>query len=66
MMVRGISDMPARAEKEFGRAWLRCIKLAAPAHGAGTQERDAWKEYASAISAHFVTTWIASEWWPRE
>ena len=49
MMVRGISDMP---------------KDRPDAPGAGTEERDAWKKYASAIAAHFAVSWIASDAWP--
>lgn len=49
MMVRGISDMP---------------KDHRDAPGAGTEERDAWKKYASVIAAHFAVSWIASEAWP--
>ena len=51
IMVRGISDTPRAA-------------ASVPAAGAGTGERDAWKLYASAIAASFVTRWIASACWP--
>jgi adenosylhomocysteine nucleosidase len=49
MMVRAISDMP---------------KEHPDASGAGTQERDEWKKYASALAAQFVVSWVASDAWP--
>ena len=49
VMIRGISDMP---------------KDAAGAEGAGTQQRDLWKPYASAIAANFLVSWVASTTFP--
>jgi nucleoside phosphorylase len=49
MMVRGISDIPRDGSSPSG---------------AGTDERDGWKPYASAIAAHFIVSWIASSGWP--
>jgi nucleoside phosphorylase len=49
MMIRGISDIP---------------KDGANASGSGTQERDDWKPYASAIAAQFIVSWISSSAWP--
>lgn len=59
-MVRGISDLP---REEGLLATIRNLFVTAPP----TQgmQRDAWKAYACEIAAHFLVTWIASEWWPE-
>ncbi len=50
LMIRGISDMPAGQDVEKEQR--------------GTQERDSWKSYASAAAAAFVTSFIASDFFP--
>lgn len=55
-MIRGISDMPKGTGGNIGRT---------NGHGSGTEERDNWKPYASAIAATFVKEWVRSEHWPR-
>lgn len=57
MMVRGISDLPR------GKSGKKGKKGASDSVGAGTEQRDGWKLYASAIAAHFISTWVASPWW---
>lgn len=55
-MIRGISDMPKRISGDVGGSGV---------DGSGTEERDNWKPYASAIAANFVKEWVRSEHWPR-
>jgi nucleoside phosphorylase len=49
MVVRGISDMPS---------------LKGLTDRSGTGERDKWKRFAAAVSAHFVASWLGSDHWP--
>jgi hypothetical protein len=50
--------------KALGFMMVRGISDMPGTTGSGTQERDAWKAYASALAASFVARWIASSWWP--
>ncbi len=69
LMIRGISDMPADAASEVTVSEPAlsdtpvALALASPS---GTVSRDMWKLHASAISAEFVTKWLASSWWPAQ
>lgn len=69
IMVRGISDMPkghVSFIKEPVKAISSWLQRTASSAGAGTKYRDNWKLYASAISAHFIVSWIASSRWPEQ
>lgn len=67
LMLRGISDMPAGAS-----GWLTTslgkllpaglLPRRKNAASSGTDERDSWKLYASAIAAQFIASWVGSAW----
>lgn len=58
-MVRGISDLP-RSERLLDRV-LALLGSPPPSQ---SNQRDAWKVYASEVAGHFVVSWIASDAWP--